>query len=71
MFGAFYLNAQTTSPSPYCDAEFDDAIQFGIPFNVPDAIFAVSFGTLNNNTGSQAASLITRSTTIYLFLILR
>ena len=56
MFGAFYMNAQTTSPSPYCDAEFDDAIQFGIPFNVPDAIFSVSFGTLNNNTTLQPAA---------------
>ena len=55
MFAAFYMKAQTTSPSPYCDAEFDDAIQLGFPLNVPDAIFSVSFGTLNNNTGSQAA----------------
>jgi uncharacterized protein YjdB len=55
MFAAFFMKAQTTSPAPYCDAEFDDAIQIGFPLNVPDAIFSVSFGTLNNNTGSQAA----------------
>jgi hypothetical protein len=46
-----YLTAQTTSPSPYCVADFDDD-----PFNVPDAINSVSFGTLMNVTDAQYAA---------------
>lgn len=44
-----YLSAQTTSPAPYCVADFDDE-----PFNVPDAINSVSIGTLTNATNSQS-----------------
>lgn len=44
--------AQTTNPSPYCDASFDD--QQG--FLVDDHINTVSFGTLSNVTNSQYAS---------------
>ena len=43
-----FLSAQTTSPTPYCVANFDDD-----PFNVPDAIKSVSFGTLTNVTNAQ------------------
>ena len=45
-----FLSAQTTSPVPYCIADFDDAY-----FNVPDAIKSVSFGTLTNVTDAQYA----------------
>ena len=45
------LQAQTTAPSPYCVADFDD--QGG--FNVPDAIFGVTLGTLNNQSNAQYA----------------
>lgn len=44
--------AQTTNPSPYCDASFDDAQ--GFP--VDDHINSVSFGALNNVTNSQYAA---------------
>lgn len=42
------MSAQTISPAPYCVASFDDD-----PFNVPDAIKSVSFGTLTNVTSTQ------------------
>jgi hypothetical protein len=44
------IQAQTTSPSPYCVAGFDDD-----PFNVPDAIFGVTLGALNNQSNAQSA----------------
>lgn len=46
----FIVSAQITSPAPYCIANFDDD-----PFNVPDAIFGVTLGTLNNQSNSQNA----------------
>lgn len=47
---ALTIKAQTTSPSPYCIAGFDDD-----PFNVPDAIFGVTLGALNNQSNAQYA----------------
>ncbi len=47
-----FLSAQSTSPSPYCDASFDD--QQGFP--VADAINSVSLGTLTNATNAQYAA---------------
>lgn len=44
------LIAQTTTPAPYCVADFDDNM-----FNVPDAIKSVSFGTLTNVSNGQYA----------------
>lgn len=44
-------HAQSTTPSPYCVANFDD--QQGFP--VADAIFSVAFGTLSNVTNAQYA----------------
>lgn len=44
--------SQTTDPSPYCDASFDDAEGY----YVDDHINSVSFGTLNNVTNSQYAA---------------
>ncbi len=44
--------AQTTTPAPYCMANFDDAQGPA----VADAIFKVSFGTLNNPTNAQFAA---------------
>ncbi len=44
--------AQTTNPSPYCDASFDDAQGF----YVDDHINSVSFGSLNNVTNNQYAA---------------
>ena len=44
------LNAQTTSPAPYCVAAFDD-----VPFSVPDAIKSVTFGSLINSSTTQYA----------------
>ena len=44
--------AQTTNPSPYCDASFDD--QQGFP--VDDHINSVSFGSLNNVSNNQYAA---------------
>jgi hypothetical protein len=43
--------AQSTTPSPYCAANFDD--QQGFP--VADAIFSVAFGSLSNVTNAQYA----------------
>lgn len=45
-----FVNAQSINPSPYCVATFDD-----VPFNVPNAIKSVTFGTLTNTTNSQFA----------------
>jgi len=45
-------NAQSTNPSPYCNAAFDD--MQGFP--VDDHINSVSFGSLNNVTNSQYAA---------------
>ena len=44
--------SQITSPTPYCDARFDDAGGF----LVEDAINSVSFGTLLNNSNGQYAA---------------
>ena len=44
--------AQTTSPAPYCSADFDDVDG---TFDVVDQIKSVSFGTLSNITNSQSA----------------
>lgn len=44
--------AQSTNPSPYCNAAFDDMM--GFP--VDDHINSVSFGTLSNTTNSQYAA---------------
>lgn len=44
--------AQTTSPSPYCDASFDD--MNGFP--VADAVNSVSIGTLTNASNAQYAA---------------
>lgn len=43
---------QSTSPTPYCDASFDD--MQGFP--VDDHINSVSFGTINNVTNAQFAA---------------
>lgn len=43
------LSAQSTNPSPYCDASFDDAGGF----MVDDHINTVTFGTINNNSNLQ------------------
>lgn len=45
------INAQSISPSPYCNAGFDD--QQGFP--VDDHIDMVSFGSLSNTTNAQYA----------------
>lgn len=45
------LLSQSTSPAPYCAADFDDAQGF----LVEDAINSVSFGTLTNTTNAQFA----------------
>jgi hypothetical protein len=44
--------AQSTDPSPYCDASFDDMGGF----LVPDQIKSVSFGSLSNASNSQFAA---------------
>lgn len=46
-----FLSAQSTSPSPYCVADFDDMLFAP----VADAIFSVEFGTLTNVTNAQFA----------------
>lgn len=51
-FTSFTAIAQSTNPSPYCDATFDD--MDGFP--VADAISHVEIGTLNNNSGGQYAA---------------
>lgn len=45
-------NSQTSNPSPYCDASFDD---MDGTFNVADQIKSVSFGTLSNTSNAQFA----------------
>jgi hypothetical protein len=45
------LQAQTTSPTPYCNGEFDDPTSV-----VPIAIKSVSFSTLTNLSGGQYAA---------------
>jgi len=52
LFANQFVFAQTTNPTPYCDASFDD--MQGYP--VDDHINSVSFGTLNNLTSSQYAA---------------
>ncbi len=51
LFSGLTINAQTTSPTPYCNAGFDDD-----PFAVDDAIFGVTLGTLNNPSNAQSAA---------------
>ena len=45
------LQAQVTSPSPYCNGEFDDPAPV-----VPDAIKSITLGTLTNASGGQYAA---------------
>jgi GEVED domain/Secretion system C-terminal sorting domain len=45
-----FLNAQVTSPTPYCLANYDQPV-----FSVPDAVYSVSLGTLLNNTNARFA----------------
>lgn len=52
LFANQFVFAQTTNPTPYCDASFDD--MQGYP--VDDHINSVSFGTLNNLTSNQYAA---------------
>lgn len=52
LIGLHHMQAQSTNPAPYCDASFDDAQGFF----VDDHINTVSFGTINNNSGSQFAA---------------
>lgn len=42
-------NGQITNPAPYCPAGYDDAAG---SFNLPHSIQQVTFGTLNNNSGT-------------------
>jgi hypothetical protein len=52
LFLLLKANAQTTSPAPYCAADFDD--MQGSP--VADAIHKVSFGMLTNSSNAQFAA---------------